>query len=325
MRISVLMGVYREPPRFIHEAIDSILEQTYSDFEFIIVLDDPDNEEALAILRDYEKQDNRVSVLVNDRNIGLAMSLNRALELVKGEMIARMDADDISLPERFQIQLDYMDKHPGVSVLGTNKIIIDEEGNELSRGSHLPVSAKENAQVLRYANVMVHSSVMIRTEDIKKINGYRDIPTTQDFDLWLRFVTSGMKIHNINQYLLKYRINSQGVSMSKAYKQALVAVYMRKLEKQRLENHSNTDSYSKESLERFFQKNKVDDPVEAQKYQKAKVVFEEGFFRIKNKHYITGGFKLFQAAMMHPLMRWQVSRTAKGSIIKRSIIKRKAR
>lgn len=313
-KISVIMGVYREKDEYIRFAIESILNQTYSDYEFIIVLDDPYNTAALKILNEYNEKEERIIVIINKENVGLALSLNRAIEIAQGEYLARMDADDISLPDRFKMQIDFLDAHPNISVLGTNKNIMNENGDIISKGGHLPTTPENTEKVLKYANIIVHPSVMMRTKDIKKIGGYRNFPSTQDFDLWLRVLTSGLKICNLDEYLINYRINSQGVSMSQAYRQMLIGSYIRQLETER--KKSNKDSFSKENLLKYLATQKADDPEEARKYQKARVSFEDGRIRLKNKRVFTGIIKLIQATLMHPLMRRQVKRTFLSAVAK---------
>ena len=113
-KISVIMSVYSERVDWIRKSIDSILNQTYSDFEFIIVNDKPDKEENAQLLEEYAARDSRIKVLTNEENIGLTKSLNKAFALAEGEFIARMDADDMALPERFKIQLEFMNAHPEI-------------------------------------------------------------------------------------------------------------------------------------------------------------------------------------------------------------------
>ena len=105
--ISVLMSVYNETLREIRESIDSILAQTYTDFELIIVLDQPNYDEGLSLLREYASQDNRIKILVNEKNMGLALSMNYAAEHAKGAFLLRMDADDICMPDRLQKQYNF--------------------------------------------------------------------------------------------------------------------------------------------------------------------------------------------------------------------------
>lgn len=315
IKISVIMGVYREKNEYIKLAVDSILNQSFTNFEFLIVLDDPNNIEGLKLLNEYKEKDNRIKVIVNESNIGLAMSLNKAIELANGEYLARMDADDISLLDRFSKQVEYMDAHPEITVVGTNKNIIDESGKQISKGGHLPENPKDTEKCLKHANIIVHPSVMMRSKDIKAIGGYRDFPTTQDLDLWLRVVSAGLKICNMDEYLINYRINSQSVSMSKAYLQAIVGKYIRKMEKERKKN--DTDSYSKDGLLQFLKENKYDDNTAIEKYNIAKMKLENGRIAIKKKHFISGIVSLIHSSFMHPLMRDLVKRTLLISFYKK--------
>ena len=105
-KVSVIMSTYKEPIDWIRQSIDSILNQTFSEFEFIIVVDNPKYKELISVLNDYAEADNRICIMVNENNIGLVKSLNKALSQCNGEYIVRMDADDISLPERIAHQID---------------------------------------------------------------------------------------------------------------------------------------------------------------------------------------------------------------------------
>lgn len=316
-KLSVLMGVYREKPEFLRLAVESILGQTYGDFEFFIVLDDPENQRLQKIIEEYAKQDKRIILLINEQNEGLALSLNRAINASTGVYLARMDADDISLSDRFAKQVDYMDTHPDIAVLGTNKIIIDEFGKEVSRGSDLPSSHEGVRETLKYSNIIVHPSVMMRSEVIKSEGGYRAFPTTQDYDLWMRLIDKNYKICNLNEYLIKYRINNSGVSMSKAYKQCVVARYIDKLQKERHE--TGKDTFSVENLNQFLQDNQVDNPDVCQLYQEARALMEDGRIQIKQRKYITGCIKLIRATNKHPFMRKSVIDQIKSSFVKRKI------
>ena len=125
-KISVVMPAYNAE-NYIREAIDSILAQTFRDFEFLII-DDGSTDHTVEIIRSYS--DSRIRLYQNERNMGVAATLNRGLDLARGEYIARMDADDISLPERFAKQAAYMDAHPDVAVCGSNIILFSEGAPE---------------------------------------------------------------------------------------------------------------------------------------------------------------------------------------------------
>lgn len=313
--ISVLMSVYREKPEYLRLAIDSILAQTYTDFEFFIVLDDPENYELQGIIENYVEQDERVILLANQQNMGLALSLNRAMDASTGKYLARMDADDISLPERFAKQVEYMNAHPDVAVLGTNKIIINESGKEISRGSALPTSNEGIIETLRYSNILVHPSVMMRAGIIKSEGGYRAFPATQDYDLWSRLIGKGYCFNIIDEYLINYRINSSGVSIGQAYKQFIVAKYIEQLESERRE--TGFDSFSVENLNKYMQDNYVDDKEICQRFQEARALLEKGRIRIKKKRIISGVIMWMKAAHMHPYMKEAIANQVKSFLTKR--------
>lgn len=130
-KISVIMSIYKEPVEWVRQSIDSILAQTFSDFEFIIVNDRPDRIENTELLNEYKLKDCRIVVLANETNIGLTKSLNRALDIATGVYIARMDADDISLSHRFQTQVDYLDMHPEICGCGSWTGSINEAGERM--------------------------------------------------------------------------------------------------------------------------------------------------------------------------------------------------
>ena len=128
-RISVVISVYKEPVEWLSQSIDSILHQTFSDFEFIIVCDNPAYEEGINTLKEYSKKDGRIRLIFNEGNIGLTKSLNKGLAIAQGEYIARMDVDDIAMTERFAKQLEYLDSHPEIGVCGSIiKYIGDRKG-----------------------------------------------------------------------------------------------------------------------------------------------------------------------------------------------------
>ncbi len=155
----------------------------------------------------------------------------------------------------------------------------------------------------------------MRAEIIKSVGGYRAFPTTQDYDLWMRLIDKGYRICNINEYLIRYRINSTGVSMSRAYKQCVVARYMDQLQKERHE--TGTDSFSVENLNEFMQMNQVDNPEICKLYQEARVLMEDGRIRIKNGKLISGGIKLIKAMRKHPFMKKSVVDQIRSIFVKK--------
>ncbi len=128
-KVSVIMSVYNGD-KYLREAIESILNQTFTDFEFIIV-NDGSTDNSLEIIESYD--DERIKTINNKKNIGLTKSLNKALKFAKGKYIARQDADDVSLPNRFEKQVEYLDSHPEVALVGTSVYLIDENGKIIGK------------------------------------------------------------------------------------------------------------------------------------------------------------------------------------------------
>lgn len=217
MRISVVMSVYNAE-KYLREAVDSILNQTYSDFEFILI-NDKSTDTSGDILKDYEQKDRRVVVLENDQNIGLTKSLNRGLAVARGEYIARMDADDISVPDRFEKQAAFLDGHPDYSFVSCIGRYIDENGN-LEQLRLFPETNEEIYAMMPKVDAVMHPGVMFRREDIAKIGNYcEDFRVVQDYDLWFRGMAAGYKFYNIQEPLVLFRRNeSYNTRKSKAYR-----------------------------------------------------------------------------------------------------------
>ncbi len=206
-RVSVVMAVYNGE-RYLEEAVRSILRQTYDDFEFIII-DDGSTDRSPAILKSFADEDRRLRVH-RQPNSGLIGALNKALPLARGAYVARMDADDISLPRRFEQQVQYLDAHKEIGVLGT---WIQDIGADGQPGPiwPLPTSPATIRWFLMFGNCLAHPSAMMRRELIQSL-GYRAAAVhVEDYDLWIR-ASSVTGVANIPEVLLKYRVLSQSVS-----------------------------------------------------------------------------------------------------------------
>ena len=203
-KTSVIMSVYNGE-KYLREAIECILNQTFTDFEFIIV-NDGSTDNSLEIILSYS--DERIKIINNEKNIGLTKSLNKALKQARGEYIARQDADDISLPNRFEEQIMYLEKHPEVVLLGTNAYRIDENGKIIEKKVAL---AKPSLKDLFKENQFNHGSVMFKKEVIDKIGVYNELFTySQDYELWLR-IAKRCKVRNLTQRLYKLRSHSENI------------------------------------------------------------------------------------------------------------------
>lgn len=210
-KVSVLLSVYNSE-NYIRESIDSILTQTFENFELIII-NDGSTDSSLDIIKSYK--DSRIKLYNNAENVGLTKSLNYGLSVAKGEFIARQDADDISHPMRFEKQIKYLTLNKEIVVLGTQAKIIDSKG-KLKRnpvGWFKPLNHAEIKWVCMFDSPFIHPSVMMRRKIIlDDYNGYNNnFRTSQDYELWSRIVYE-KKCANLEDQLLSFRFTSESVS-----------------------------------------------------------------------------------------------------------------
>lgn len=204
MLITVLMPVCNGE-EYLPDSIESILAQSHVDFEFIII-DDGSTDKSLSIISGYAKQDKRILVIRNERNIGLAKSLNVGIKLAKGQYIARQDADDLSSADRLEIQLKFALSHPQVDLIGSNSYVIDMEGGIVCRNdSYATIIDRWNGLLKRKA-IFPHGSAFIKKSKLVEVGGYDErFFYSQDGELWLRLLYYGAVIHTIPSPLYHYR------------------------------------------------------------------------------------------------------------------------
>jgi glycosyltransferase involved in cell wall biosynthesis len=207
--VSVVMGVYNAAP-FLREAIESILNQTFADFEFIII-NDGSTDNSAEIINSYT--DERI-VAIYQENAGHSVSLNRGLQIARGEFIARMDSDDISLPERFTMQIEFLRSNPDYVIVGTSAEIIDVDGNHIYNNIMPPEWEKIKSSAPSIP--LAHPSVMFRKTPILEIGGYDEkaayIPI-EDTILWNNIVRNDVgKIGNLPDVLIKYRLTPSSLT-----------------------------------------------------------------------------------------------------------------
>jgi len=208
--VSVVMTVYNGE-RFLNAAIDSILAQTFTNFELIIV-DDASTDSTPTILDGYS--DSRLIVLRNETNLGPYKSANKGITVAKGEFIARHDADDVSLPDRFQQQVDRLLENYNLGLLGTSYHMIDGQDRILDTAL-LPTTNSELQSRLEYGTIFLHGTIMIRRTALEKIGGYRDyFRVSQDYDLFLRLAECG-EIANLAPPLYLFRFHGASISRNK--------------------------------------------------------------------------------------------------------------
>lgn len=199
--ISVIMGAYN-CEKTIRQAVDSILAQTYANWEFVIC-DDCSTDNTLKILKEYERKDTRFKILHNDKNKRLAASLNACLAVSSGKYIARMDADDECLPERFSAQLKFLEDYPQIDVVGCSVFINDGNKKEIIRKPKENLSKKD----VLWGPPFFHPTIMMRKNIYDQLHGYVVLGRTQrgqDWDLWFRFFANGFRGYNLQEPLYIY-------------------------------------------------------------------------------------------------------------------------
>ena len=229
-KITVIMSVFNGS-EFLAESIQSILDQTFKEFEFIIV-DDGSTDNSLDIIRSFESADSRIKV-ISKLNEGLAKSLNTAISISKGEYIARMDADDISYKNRLEKQYEFMQKNKSIDLCGCSMDIIDELGNVTSE----KIQTSNNHEILKkrfFQSPILHITFFGKKLFFLKNNGYREeFKYAQDYDLVMRGIDSGAKICNIKHKLVQYRDYQKKIEPKKFIQQFRMTELIVKLSRER--------------------------------------------------------------------------------------------
>jgi glycosyltransferase involved in cell wall biosynthesis len=205
--ISVIMPLY-DAAKYLSQALDSVLGQTLTDWELIAVCEPDSSDGTNEIIARYAQSDGRIKPLLNSRHLGIAASLNAGLRAAKGEYIARMDGDDVCVPERFAKQVEFLKGNPDVAVVGSNFRFINNKGKPGRSMSNLPTDHEQIKSDLMFYCNLNHPTVMTRKSDIEKHNLYYDenYTASEDFELWNR-AKHTVRFANVPEALLNYRWN----------------------------------------------------------------------------------------------------------------------
>lgn len=202
-RISVIIGIYNCAST-LSEALDSLYAQTYQGFK-IILCDDGSTDNTYQVASDYAKTHDNIILLRNEKNMGLNFTLNQCLKYADTEYVARMDGDDISLPERFEKEISFLDKHPEFAIVSTPMIYFDENG-EFSRGT-AKIKVPQIG-IFNYGSPFSHAPCMVRNEAYIAVGGYtinQRLIRMEDYNLWMKMYAKGYRGYNLDECLYAMR------------------------------------------------------------------------------------------------------------------------
>ncbi|MCD6144373.1 glycosyltransferase family A protein [Thermococcus sp.] len=224
-KVSVIMPFYN-CEKYLDKAISSILNQTFQDFEFIIINDASSDRSDEIIQKSLT--DKRIVYIKNRERKGIVYNLNKGIEIAKADIIARMDGDDISEPQRLEVQYQFLQRNPNIALVGCFVKLINEKG-EICGRKIKPIKHEEiKKDILVYAT-LIHATIMIRKDVFKKVGFYREqYLWCEDIDLWYRIIFSGYEVANIPQYLYQYRRTDSSVVFKYAKQVALIDFRLRK-------------------------------------------------------------------------------------------------
>lgn len=275
MLISVLIPVYNVE-KFIEQAILSICHQTYKNLE-IIIFDDCSTDGTYEIVKRLAKQDSRIKLYRNEKNLKLVGTLNKALQYVTGEYVLRMDGDDISAPNRVEKMYDFLQKNSDYVLVGSQVHVIDEQGHQIGQ-SNLPTNLEVIQKVCPYISPILHIW-LCKTSIYTELNGYRNILGAEDYDFILRLLSKGYRIKNLDDRLYSVRVRQGNTISTIGLKQQISHQYCVQLYKERLKNHDE-DSFNDVHLLGLYDLAMI----EQDKFTYGYANFKKGFLMLKSNN-----------------------------------------
>ncbi len=299
--VSVIMSTYKEKIDYISGAVSSVLQQTYSDIELIIIVDDPTNHEAIDYIRKVSSQDSRVRMHINSKNQGLVSSLNHALEMAGGEYIARMDADDYSHPDRIEKQMQQMTGSQ-YDLIGCFTEYIDMSGNKTGSGFQDNLVTDNLYALLQQENCIPHPTWLVKKSLYDQLHGYRQIPYSEDYDFILRAIKQGASLFVLNEPLVDYRINEEGISLKNSFRQTLVTRFLSY-------NRNRIEEIGPDDIQRLIEKR--DNKAARRRFESGMKKLKEASCDIAHKKYITGSLKLVYSFSISSASRYRAKNLLK--------------
>ncbi len=212
MKFSVLISVYdKEVPSNLRSSLESVFEQSIPPAEVVLVVDGPVNEGLANVCKDFHDRYKELKILTMDKNQGLGVALETGLLRCSNEIVARMDTDDICKPDRFEKQIDFFRNNPDYSVVGTAVEEFDKAPGDLQRFRALPTSCVEIKRFSKFRNPLNHPTVMFKRSAVLEVGSYKHMPLFEDYFLWVRLLSRGFKIGNLEDSLVYFRVGNDMV------------------------------------------------------------------------------------------------------------------
>ncbi len=290
--VSVIMSTYNEKLEWIKRSVNSILSQTYRNIEFIIIVDKPDRKDIIDYLEACKKKDSRIVLEINEKNLGLIKSLNKAIALSTGEYIARMDADDISHLGRLKKQLEYINEKK-LDLIGSNINLVKEDGEVFSTTDKL-LTHKYLKKLLAGGTIgIVHPTFFGRREVFVNLDGYKYSPHTEDKEFLARIFVNGYKVGNVKDVLLDCMYTSNSVTKKYAIYVGLMGQYVSKIFKKFMKTGIYNFDYT------FYDKLKVYDRQIA-RYTKSQVLLGNARENLNKKFFFKFYLNMIKAFFFAP-------------------------
>ena len=224
-KISLIMSVYNGED-YLAETIESVINQTFKEWEFIII-NDCSTDNTFEILAEYASKDKRIKVHTNETNLRLPSSLNKALSFAEGKYIARMDADDICLPDRLQKQFDFMEANPNID-LSSCRFFTLKNGVYSSGGCGGKGDSESIKALLLVTNPILHPGIIAKADVVKELGYDKNFTCTEDMELWTRFVLNGKRVEILSEYLMIYRLHDKQITETTLDKQRKEVINVQK-------------------------------------------------------------------------------------------------
>ncbi len=265
------MPVYKETKEEIEKSIHSILHQTLDDFELILILDNPLDKWRIDYLKSLN--DKRIKLLINEKNLGIAESLNKGLKVSKGKYIARMDAGDVALSSRLEKQLKYLEENH-LDFVGCSVYLYQDNKRRIL---NYPSSSKILKKMIFHRDLFLHPTFFLKRELYESLNYYTNMPYVEDYDFLLKVVNQGYSIGNIKEPLLECYLNENGLTKKNQAPQWVISEKLKKHYKK------SNDQLTKEAIEEYMHSNNYRKDVEKMNaYLRRKELFfkEKGIKKI---------------------------------------------